>query len=238
MRSSPSSRSRGGGARRSRARAISTPSGAPPTASCETIAHRPTHPLGVRRRGRSRGLRGFRISSGIPGRGAPWHRRDRRAPVSIVASRRLHRRRPADEARRGGAVMQPARHSRAARHGGRARPSPDAAAMRAAPRRRGSAAATRAGLQPCDLMALHRAARADGRSVARRPPARADRDRRAHEASRGRHRGPAGRGRRPYAAPHVPPSAASERGRPEHGRDRPQSDRKRLETRPPGVPKR
>src|SRR3546814_9178823 len=70
-----------------------------------------------------------------------------------VPQSRLHRHQPADGARLGGEVLQPARHRRAAHQGRQICLSLDAAVMPEVPAQRGAAATARAGLQPGNLPA-------------------------------------------------------------------------------------
>jgi hypothetical protein len=114
----------------------------------------------------------------------------------------------------GRAVLQPARHRRAAHQGRQARLPLDATVMPKVPRQRGAAATARAGIQPGNLPTLHRLARSHGRLVPHQPAAEADQDRRPRRPSRPRHHLPAGRGgrHRPDGARHPrrdpPPSCA------------------------------
>ena len=113
-----------------------------------------------------------------------------------VPQSRLHRHQPADGARLGGEVLQPARHRRAAHQGRQICLSLDAAVMPEVPAQRGAAATARAGLQPGNLPALHRTARGHGGLVVDQPATQADQDRRPRRPPRPRHYLPVGRGRR------------------------------------------
>jgi hypothetical protein len=106
------------------------------------------------------------------------------------------RRQPADGPRLGGAVLQPARHRRAAHQGRQTRLPLDATVMPEVPRQRGAAATARAGLQPGNLPALHRTVRGHGGLVIDQPATQADQDRGACRAPRPRDHFPAGRGGR------------------------------------------
>ena len=70
----------------------------------------------------------------VLGQGTPRHRQDRMASGRTVPACRLHRHQPADGAGLGGAVLQPARHRRAAHQRGQIRLSLDAAVVPEVPR--------------------------------------------------------------------------------------------------------
>ena len=86
--------------------------------------------------------------------------------------------------------------------------------MQEVPRQRSPAAVARPGLQPRELLALHRSARGHGRLVVDQPAIQADQDRRPRRASRPRHHLPAGRSRRHgsdgagHPCRHLQPSSA------------------------------
>ena len=100
---------------------------------------------------------------------APGHRQVRMASGRGVPKCRLHRHQPAYGPGSGGAVLQSARHGRAAHQGGHVCLPPDAAVLQAVPRQRGAVAAARAGIQSGHLASccieLPEAARHLGNSV-------------------------------------------------------------------------
>ena len=121
----------------------------------EKIAHLLTRPVG-----RPSLTKVNRFYEDLEYQAASWDKERRViAKIEMASGRavpacRLYRHQPADGAGLGGAVLQPARHRRAAHQGRQIRLSLDAAVMPEVPRQRGATATARAGLQSGNLLAL------------------------------------------------------------------------------------
>jgi len=156
----------------------------------ESIAHLLRRPVGRPPNHVRRYHASFSYRAGSWAKETPYRRQGRMASGRSVSPRRLHRHQPEPSRRTGGHVLQSAWHRRAVDQGRQERHQMDPAVMPQVPQQRGSAPASRPGLQPRQLHADPGVAEGSRALVIDHDPREAGQDR--------------GQGRQPWPLRHLP----------------------------------